>query len=132
MILSGILHSSLGGFMVIRGVASLGDLARCSRFDPAYQRNLIDIHKAEIERFLADRQYLFFPEVVLSALLRFDFEKARGRAVDPLGDIFSGCPSSDDLRLISGLRKGGSGSSGFKAMRLASGAASVLSGWSGA
>ena len=42
------------------------------------------------------------------------------------------CPSSDDLRLISGLRKGGSGSSGFKAMRLASGAASVLSGWSGA
>lgn len=42
------------------------------------------------------------------------------------------CPSSDDLRLISGLRKGGSGSSGFKAMRLAGGAASVLSGWSGA
>jgi len=90
MILSGILHSSLGGFMVIRGVAALGDLARCSRFDPAYQRNLIATHKAEIERFLADRQFLFFPEVVLSASLRFDFEKARGRAVDPLGDLFTG------------------------------------------
>lgn len=90
MILSGILHSSLGGFMVIRGVAPLGDLARCSRFDPAYQRNLIATHKAEIERFLADRQFLFFPEVVLSASLRFDFEKAKGRAVDPLGDLFIG------------------------------------------
>lgn len=90
MILSGVLHSSLGGFTVIRGVAPLGDLARCSRFDPAYQRNLIDTHKAEIERFLADRQYLFFPEVVLSASLKFDFELTRGRVVDPLGDIFSG------------------------------------------
>lgn len=71
MILSGILHTSLGGFTVIRGVAPLGELARCSRFDGAYQRNLIETHKEEIERFLDDRQYLFFPEVVLSASLRF-------------------------------------------------------------
>lgn len=71
MILFGILHTSLGGFTVIRGVAPLGELARCSRFDGAYQRNLIETHKEEIERFLADRQYLFFPEVVLSASLRF-------------------------------------------------------------
>ena len=90
MILSGILHSSLGGFMVIRGVAPLGDLARCSRFDPAYQRNLIDTHKAEIERFLADRQFLFFPEVVLSASLKFDFDRARGREVAPLADLVDG------------------------------------------
>ena len=90
MILSGILHSSLGGFTVIRGVAPLGDLARCSRFDPAYQRNLIDTHKAEIERFLKDGKFLFFPEVVLSASLKFDFDKARGRAVNPLGDLFDG------------------------------------------
>ena len=90
MILSGILHSSLGGFMVIRGVAPLGELARCSCFDPAYQRNLITTHKEEIQRFLADRQFLFFPEVVLSASLKFDFEKTRGRAVDPLGDLFTG------------------------------------------
>lgn len=90
MILSGILHSSLGGFLVIRGVAPLGDLARCSRFDPAYQRNLIDTHKAEIERFLADRHFLFFPEVVLSASLKFDFDKARRRVVEPLGDLFTG------------------------------------------
>ena len=46
MIFSGILHPSLGGFTVIRGVAPLGDLARCSEFNPEYQRNLIDTHKA--------------------------------------------------------------------------------------
>lgn len=89
MILGGILHSSLGGFTVIRGVAPLGELERCSRFDPAYQRNLIETHKAEIERFLADRQFLFFPEVVLSASLRFDYERTRGRAVQPLADLFA-------------------------------------------
>jgi len=48
VILSGILHTSLGGFMVIRGVAPLGDLARCSCSDSAYQRNLIEIHRSEI------------------------------------------------------------------------------------
>lgn len=91
MILAGILHTSLGGFTVIRGVAPLGDLARCSRFDPAYQRNLIDTHKAEIERFLADRQYLFFPEVVLSASLRFDFNVYKGKqAVAPVNDVLAG------------------------------------------
>ena len=91
MILSGILHSSLGGFTVIRGVAPLGELARCSRFDPAYQRNLIDTHKAEIERFLADRQYLFFPEVILSASLRFDFNAYKGKqAVAPVNDVLQG------------------------------------------
>mgnify|MGYP003586148726 CR=1 FL=1 len=88
MILSGILHTSLGGFTVIRGVAPLGELARCSRFDPAYQRNLIETHSEEIERFLTDRQYLFFPEVVLSASLRFDFNAYKGKQlVAPIDDI---------------------------------------------
>lgn len=90
MILSGIIHSSLGGFTVIRGVAPLGELARCSRFDSAYQRNLIETHRSEIEQFLADRQFLFFPEVVLSVSLNFDYTKARGTSVQPLGDIFAG------------------------------------------
>ncbi len=91
MILSGILHTSLGGFTVIRGVAPLGDLARCSDFDPEYQRNLIESHKAEIERFLTDRQYLFFPEVILSASLQFDFNAYKGkRSIAPIADILSG------------------------------------------
>ena len=91
MIFSGILHTSLGGFTVIRGVAPLGDLARCSEFNPKYQRNLIETHKIEIERFLADRKYLFFPEVVLSASLQFNFDAYRGkRSVAPVHDILSG------------------------------------------
>jgi len=91
VILSGILHTSLGGFTVIRGVAPLGDLARCSRFDGAYQRNLIETHRNEIEQFLADRQFLFFPEVVLSASLTYDYNKRVGkRVVQPLGDLFTG------------------------------------------
>ncbi len=91
MIFSGILHTSLGGFTVIRGVAPLGDLARCSEFNPEYQRNLIETHKAEIERFLADSQYLFFPEVILSASLQFAFNAYRGtRNIDPVTDILSG------------------------------------------
>ena len=88
MILSGILHRSLGNFTVIRGVARLGDLARCSRFDPEYQRNLIETHKAEIERFLADGEYLFFPEVILSASLQFGSKVYKsGDAILPLHDI---------------------------------------------
>ena len=90
MILSGILHTSLGGFTVIRGVAPLGELARCSRFDSAYQRNLIETHRNEIEQFLAERQFLFFPEVVLSTSLEFDYAKTRGKNIQPLGDLFTG------------------------------------------
>ena len=91
MILSGILHTSLGGFTVIRGVAPLGDLARCSEFNPEYQRILIPTHRIEIERFLTDREYLFFPEVVLSASLQFDFDAYKGRrSVAPVQDILSG------------------------------------------
>jgi hypothetical protein len=91
MILTGILHTSLGGFTCIRGVAPLGDLARCSKFDDKYQRMLIETHREEIDRFLEDKQYLFFPEVILSASLQFNFETYKGkRPVNPLGDIFSG------------------------------------------
>lgn len=91
MILSGILHTSLGGFTVIRGVAPLGDLARCSEFSSEYQRTLIDTHKEEIVRFLADKQYLFFPEVILSASLQFDFNAYKGkRSIAPIADILSG------------------------------------------
>ena len=91
MIFSGILHTSLGGFTVIRGVAPLGELARCSEFNPEYQRNLIETHKIEIERFLADSEYLFFPEVVLSASLQFDFNAYTGkRSIAPVSDILSG------------------------------------------
>jgi hypothetical protein len=91
MILTGILHASLGGFTCIRGVAPMGDLARCSKYDREYQRSLITTHEAEIQYFLDDQKYLFFPEVILSASLQFDFKKYTGtKAIAPLADIFSG------------------------------------------
>ncbi len=101
MILSGILHFSLGGFTVIRGVAPLGELARISEYGD-YQRNLIDTHRAEIERFLADRQYLFFPEVILSASLKFDFNAYKGKqTINPVADIFSGKGFTSNINSIS-------------------------------
>ena len=88
MILSGILHRSLGNFTVIRGVAPLGELERCSKFDSDYQRNLIPTHKAAIERFLADQEYLFFPEVILSATLQFDSRSYKvGNTIVPRHDL---------------------------------------------
>ena len=84
MIFPGILHTSLGNITVIRGVAPLGDLALCSEFNPKYQRNLIKTHKDEIERFLDDREYLFFPEVILSASLKFNSDAYGGRSVSDI------------------------------------------------
>ncbi len=59
------------------------------------------------------------------------------RAHELLGDLPGdagdrNCPSSDNLRLFSFLRNGGSGSSGFEVMRPAADAASVCAGLSGA
>lgn len=45
------------------------------------------------------------------------------------GAVSPDCPSSDDLRLFSFLRNGGSGSAGFEVMRPAGDAASVCVGW---
>ena len=71
MILRGILQRSLGGFLCIRGNAPLGDLERVSYSDDDYQRKLIDTHRAQIEDFLNDKEYLFFPEVILACTLRY-------------------------------------------------------------
>lgn len=67
MTFQGILDQSLGGFLCLRGFAPLGDLYDASTYDPGYQRTLIDEHGAEIARFYNDREYLFFPEIVLGA-----------------------------------------------------------------
>jgi transposase len=80
------------------------------------------------EGIAASMYYGWSKEFLDAGKRRLAGDTARAATSDEVKE----CPSSDDLRLISGLRKGGSGSSGFKAMRLAGGAASVLSGWSGA
>lgn len=66
MILRGLIDRSLGNMVCIRGFAKMGDLARVSKADESYQRDLIIEHKEEILKFLYKRETLFFPEVTLS------------------------------------------------------------------
>lgn len=65
MELKGVLDTSLGNFLCIRGYAQLGDLNQISDYDESFQRNLIDTHKQEVVSFLSDSEFLFFPEVIL-------------------------------------------------------------------
>jgi hypothetical protein len=60
--LGGLFEISLGGFPSIRGYAKFGDLANVSDPDPSYQRDLLVSHRQEMEKFLSDRTYLFFPD----------------------------------------------------------------------
>lgn len=84
----GLFDISLGGFPCIRGYAKLGDLAKVSKSDAGYQRDLLTGHKTEIIQFLSDRTNLFFPEVILSCKLRYDFNKKNAiSGLNPIADI---------------------------------------------
>lgn len=91
MILRGLLDRSLGGFVCIRGYASLGELSRASHADMGYQRDLIKTHSATVVQFLKNRKDLFFPEVILSCALKYDFSKPRSvSGMAPLGSVLAG------------------------------------------
>jgi len=86
--LKGLFDISLGGFPCIRGYAKLGDLANISKADSGYQRDLLTGHEAEITQFLSDRTNLFFPEVILSCKLHYDFNKKNAiSGLNPIADI---------------------------------------------
>jgi len=91
MILRGLMDQSLGGFVCIRGYAPMGELARISHADLDYQRELIKTHRDTVIRFLRNRKNLFFPEVILSCLLSYDFDK-RGAVsgLDAIREILKG------------------------------------------
>lgn len=91
MKLRGILDSSLGGFLCIRGYAPLGELARCSVADESYQRDLIETQQDRIREFLSDGENLFFPEVTLACRLQYDPELPRARSgVQVLASVRNG------------------------------------------
>jgi hypothetical protein len=91
MILRGLLDQSLGGFVCVRGYAPLGALARASHADMGYQRDLISTHRETVIRFLHNRRDLFFPEIILSCALKYDFVKSRSiSGLAPLGNILEG------------------------------------------
>ena len=100
MRLEGILSESLGGFICVRGFAPMGDLARSSVADLSFQRNLIAEQREAIVNFLKDKNYLFFPEVILSYNLRYDF--ARGvSGINPLYDIRNRKPFKSNIDKVS-------------------------------
>lgn len=90
MILRGILERSLGGFVCIRGHAPLGDLERVSSADASYQRDLIKTHRQQIEEFLDDQKFLFFPEVVLGYTLDLPAAGGGGGHGEPLAALLDG------------------------------------------
>lgn len=65
MIIRGILDRSLNGVSCIRGFAPLKDLVKISEAQE-YQRIIDTEHKKEITEYIEKREYLFFPEVILS------------------------------------------------------------------
>lgn len=64
--LSGIIDYSMGGFLCIRGYASIEQLSQISVPNEHIQRTLIEEHKGEMASFLNSGEYRFFPEVILS------------------------------------------------------------------
>lgn len=75
MIIRGVLDRSLSNQICIRGTARIKELARISKADPSYQRELLEKQKGVISNFLIEETYLFFPEVILSLKLKFDTTK---------------------------------------------------------
>lgn len=101
--LEGAFDRVLGGFYCVRGYASLKNLAAVSAPNPAFQRNLIETHTGEIDQFLSDQEYLFFPEVILACPLRYDFSK---KGKHPSG--------TDPMRLIQGMEAFSSNENGLR------------------
>jgi len=72
MIIRGILNRSLSNQICIRGFARIKELAKVSKANPDYQRELLEKQKGVVSNFLTEETYLFFPEVILSLKLRQD------------------------------------------------------------
>ena len=72
MKLRGVLDKAFGNFISLRGYASMGDLEKISLPDDSYQRKTIPKHEQEMVAFLNSGEFLFFPEVILGAILEPD------------------------------------------------------------
>ena len=68
----GLVGSTFGGFTTIRGTARFSDIVALSEAKD-YQRETIPKHLAEISNYYEEQSNLFFPEVILSLELKYDF-----------------------------------------------------------
>ena len=64
--LEGIIYKAFENFVVFRGYAPIGDLAKVSKRPEAYQRIANEEHKRDIVKFLDKGEYTYFPELVLA------------------------------------------------------------------
>lgn len=89
MIIRGILDRSLSSQLCIRGFAPIKELARISVADYSYQRNPIYKQQKEIETFLDNEEFLFFPEVILSLKLKKDMTnlKPKDSTLQPIREL---------------------------------------------
>lgn len=70
--LKGTLSNTFGGFLTIRGTALFSDIIALSSAKE-YQRSILPDHLLDIEKFYDRGDAVFFPEVVLSLELQYDF-----------------------------------------------------------
>lgn len=95
--LEGIIYKTFDHYVVLRGFASIKDLAAISHKPDSYQRNALDNHKKEIVEFLANGEYKYFPEITLACRVN-DYENfARNIGVDNAVD-------RDDAQFVPGLK----------------------------
>ena len=88
MIIRGILDRSLSNQICIRGFARIKELARISKANEAYQRKLVDAQKKVVSNFLTEEnEILFFPEVILSLRLKYDYTISAKSKQTPLSPI---------------------------------------------
>lgn len=81
MRLTGVIDYSMKNFLCIRGFASMWDLAQISKPDESVQRDLIEMHRGEMENYLNSGKFTFFPEVILGLNIGVD-ENDNGKIVE--------------------------------------------------
>ena len=64
--LEGIIYKTFNHYVVLRGFAPIGDLAKISHKPASYQRDALRSHKKEIVNFLYSGEYKYFPEITLA------------------------------------------------------------------
>ncbi|MEN6384545.1 MAG: hypothetical protein ABFD79_05045 [Phycisphaerales bacterium] len=84
MKLSGILDTSLGNFLCLRGFAKLGDLNKISEAKD-YQRGIDKKHKEEIAAFVDKGEFHFYPEVILGTPVTENNEETLNEIIKKIG-----------------------------------------------
>ncbi|WP_131668336.1 hypothetical protein [Psychrobacter pygoscelis] len=85
IVLRGLLENVLGNYPCIRGYATLGDLAKISRTDVSFQREINSEHKQEIADFYERGKNVFFSEIIMAI------------DIDDHATNFSSNPNSKDI-----------------------------------